>query len=224
MILDHNLPVPRETIPGANRFNDQTGFGIHYHLDYLTPYWDPEGGFRFDATYTTGVEILGDSEPFNRVDGQFSMVKSLPDWLGPLAQTRLAARIYGAAALPKNGEFYPLGGGELFRGFDPSQRQGSAVWIGSLEWRVPVVRRVEWDCCDHVAGIRNIYLAPFYDVGDAYLGGHSLGGVAHALGVGLRLDVAWLSVIERMTLRFDVAKTINDNTPWQFWFGIQQPF
>jgi len=48
--------------------------------------------------------------------------------------------------------------------------------------------------------------------------------VAHALGVGLRLDVAWFGLIERTMLRFDAAKTINDSSPWQFWFGIQHPF
>ena len=42
---------------------------------------------------------------------------------------------------------------------------------------------------DHVGGLRNIYFAPFYDVGNAYLSGHQLGANAHAVGAGLRLDV-----------------------------------
>jgi hypothetical protein len=42
--------------------------------------------------------------------------------------------------------------------------------------------------------------------------------------VGLRVDVAIFSFIERATLRFDAGKTINDNRPWQFWFGIQHAF
>ena len=45
-----------------------------------------------------------------------------------------------------------------------------------------------------------------------------------AVGGGLRLDVALFSFVERITLRFDVAKTVNANTPVQFWFGIQHPF
>jgi hypothetical protein len=48
--------------------------------------------------------------------------------------------------------------------------------------------------------------------------------VAHAVGGGLRLDVAWFSFIERTILRFDVAKTVNADTPLQFWFGVQHPF
>ena len=223
-LQNDSLPLPRHPVPGTDHFDQQTSVGLHYHLDYLTPYWDPEGGFRIDATYASGVPILGEHEPFNRVDGQFSIVKGLPDWLGPLSQTRLAARIYGAVGLPDKGQYYPLGGGELFRGFDLSERQGSLVWVGSLEWRVPVIQRVNWDVCDHLAGVRNVSLAAFYDVGDAYVRGHSMGPVAHALGGGLRVDIAWLSLIERMTLRFDVAQTINASSPVQFWFGARVPF
>jgi Omp85 superfamily domain len=218
------LPLPRNPVPGTNHFDDQTMVGLHYHLDYLTPYWDPEGGLRFDGVYTNGLPIFGEHEPFYAINGQFSFVKGLPDWLGPLSQTRLAARIYGAAALPNNGEIYTMGGGDLFRGFDLSQRQGNLVWVGSLEWRIPVIRRVNWDVCDHVAGVRNVSLAAFYDIGDAYVSGHSMGPVAHALGGGLRVDIAWLSLIERMTLRLDVAQTINASSPTQFWFGVRVPF
>ena len=50
------------------------------------------------------------------------------------------------------------------------------------------------------------------------------GRVAHALGAGLRVDVAIFSFIERATFRFDVAKTINDSTPFQLWFGMQHAF
>jgi hypothetical protein len=223
-VQNDNLPLPRYPTVGTNHFDEQTSVGLHFHLDYLTPYWDPEGGFALDSTYTSGLPILGEKQAFNRIDGQFSTVKGLPDWLGPLSQTRLAARIYGAAGLPSNGQYYTMGGAELFRGFDLSERQGNVVWVGSLEWRVPVIQHVNWDVCDHVVGARNISLAAFYDVGDAYVNGHSMGPVAHALGAGVRVDIAWLSLIERMTLRFDVAQTINVASPLQFWFGVRMPF
>jgi hypothetical protein len=105
-----------------------------------------------------------------------------------------------------------------------AERQGSALWLASLEWRVPLARRINYDICDHVVGLRNVYAAAFYDVGDVYLRGQSVAGVAHALGVGLRLDLAWFSMIERTMLRFDFAKTVNWPSPWQFWFGVQHPF
>ena len=87
-----------------------------------------------------------------------------------------------------------------------------------------MLQDLNWDVCDHVAGVRNVYLAAFYDVGDAYLIGKSLDGVAHAFGGGLRVDVAWFGFIERTMLRLDVAKTINDDTPVQVLVGVQHPF
>jgi hypothetical protein len=48
--------------------------------------------------------------------------------------------------------------------------------------------------------------------------------VAHAVGTGLRIDVTWFGFVERSSLRFDVAKTVNLETPCQFWFGINMPF
>src|SRR5207302_6479518 len=173
--------------------------------------------------------------------GQFSIVKGFPDLTdlatknGPLgegaapalcwlAETRLALRVYGAGGLPDEVEYFPLGGGSLFRGFDQAERQGSLVWVASAEWRVPLLRGLKWDCCDHVLGLRSIWGAAFYDVGDALVRGHSFGPVAHAVGGGLRLDVAIFSLVERATFRFDVAKTVNTNSAVQLWFGIGMPF
>jgi hypothetical protein len=223
-IESHNLAPPRFTVPGAVPINEETLVGLHYHKDYLTPYWDPEAGYRLDATYATGIPIFGEPQAFNLWQGQISFVKGLPDGLGWLSETRFAARIFAAVGLPSNGEYFPLGGGDLFRGFDLKEREGSLVWVGSLEWRVPLVRGLKWDVIDHSAGLRNIYAAAFYDVGNAYANGHPVGDVAHALGGGLRLDVAWFGFVERTILRVDVAKTINSNSPVQVWVGVQQPF
>jgi hypothetical protein len=229
---NRSLPEPDVTPPGANLFNDQWGLGLHYHKNMLTPYWDPEGGMALDATYEGGLPIFG-GQTFQQAYGQVSFVKYTPDPLGILEnnpylswlrQTRWAFRLGGAIALPDNGLFYSLGGGNNFRGFDLSQRQGSAMWVGSVEWRVPLARHLTWDYVDHVMGVRNIYLAPFYDAGNAYFRGHPLGDIAHAVGMGLRVDVSWLGLIERTVLRFDVAQTLNVNSPVQFWFGVQHPF
>ena len=98
------------------------------------------------------------------------------------------------------------------------------MWVGSVEWRVPLARGLTYDCLDHIMGLRNVYGALFYDVGDAYTSGHAVAPVAHALGLGLRLDVAWFSFVERTTLRFDMAKALNTDTGVQFWIGVGHPF
>jgi hypothetical protein len=230
-VQNNFLPMPNQQPAFAERYDGLAMGGMHYHIDYRTPYWDPEAGFALDTTYGGGGVRLGSDvmrldreQSLQELSGQFSTVKGLPDWLGPLSETRLAARIYGAAALPTKVEFFPLGGQDLFRGYTIAERQGSLVWVGSLEWRVPVARGLTWDCIDHVVGLRNVYLAGFYDVGNAYVNGHPVGDIAQAFGGGLRVDVAWFSFIERTILRVDVAKTINDAAPVQVWLGIQHPF
>ncbi len=231
---DNLLPTPR-TPPGsppleggakggAERFPIQNSVGVQYHINYLTPYWDPEGGFQFDATYGAGIPIWGQHRMTNQATAQLSFVQEMPDDLGWLNETRLAYRLFGAAGLPGRGQLFSLGGNQLFRGFDMAERQGSMAWIASAEWRVPVAKGLHWDAFDHTVGIRNIYVAPFYDVGSIYSDRHSVGGIAHAVGAGLRLDLAWFGFVERTIFRFDAAKTINSSAPVQFWFGIEHPF
>jgi Omp85 superfamily domain len=227
------LPLPDEQPPGTDLFRHQTLAGLHYHENLLTPYWNPEAGIAVDAAVADGIPVLGEHRSFQEFYAQASSVKTLRSlldlsedtqflrWLG---DTRLAGRVYGAIANPEDAQIFTLGGGELFRGYDPAQRQGSMVWIGSAEWRIPLVQRSDWDLFDHVVGVRNIYGAPFYDVGNAYINNRETGPVAHAVGLGLRVDVAWFSLIERTILRFDVAKTINDDSGVQFWFGLDHPF
>jgi hypothetical protein len=223
-VQNNDLPVPRYPVPGAERFDHASALGVHYHMDYLTPYWDPEAGFRLDATYAFGIPIWGNHESFNRLSGQISAVKGLPDGLGWLSETRIAARLYGAVGLPDQGQYFSLGGGGLFRGFDLGERQGSMVWIGSVEWLYPIVTGLTWDCLDHALGLRNISGVMFYDAGNAYLRGHELGDIAHAVGGGLCFDVAWFSLVERTTIRLDVAQTLNAHSPPQFNFYFQHPF
>jgi hypothetical protein len=232
-VQSNPLPEPSEPSPGAIPFHQQTLTGMHYHLNFLTPYWNPEAGLAFDATVAEGLPVLGEHRSLQEAYSQVSTVKTLRDLLGIseetpflrwLGDSRLAGRLYVAEALQNEAQVFTLGGGELFRGYDPSQRQGSQVWIGSAEWRIPLIQRSDLDAFDHMVGLRNVYGAPFYDVGDAYIKGKQTGPVAHAVGFGLRVDLAWVSLIERTILRFDVAKTVNDDTPVQFWFGLDHPF
>jgi hemolysin activation/secretion protein len=223
-IENNRLPIPRYDEPGSQRFDHMSLVGVHYHQDYLTPYWNPEGGFRLDATYAAGIPIFGEDKSFQQLSGQFSYVQCLPDCLGWLSETRLATRVYGAVGLPTNGLYFPLGGAGLFRGFDQAERQGSLVWVGSAEWRVPLVRGLRWDCVDHTVGLREVWGVTFYDVGNAYVNGHAVGDVAHAIGAGVAFDVAWFSFVERTMIRLDVAQTINSSAPLQFNFYFQHPF
>ncbi|HWG44638.1 MAG TPA: M1 family aminopeptidase [Gemmataceae bacterium] len=235
-IQDDLLPFARESVVGADRFKHQGMGGVHYHINYLTPYWNPEGGFSADLSYAAGLVLPGvnnnSTEP-NRIFGidgshqllgQATYVQAVPDGLGWFSSTVLAFRLYGAFGLPNNVQYFALGGSELFRGFDLAQRQGNSLWVGSVEWRVPVLRNLNWAFFDRALSLRGIYAAAFCDVGDVMLRGQSIGGVSEAVGAGLRLDLSWFTFVERTILRVDAAKTVNSQAPMQIWTGIEHPF
>jgi hemolysin activation/secretion protein len=194
-------------------------------LNLYTPYWDPECGVWADFVAAGGQAEFDRWKPMAQLRTELAGVHALPEWTGPLRHARLAVRGVGQFATPERGQFFALGGGTLFRGFDLAERQGSALWVGNVELRWPLARQVTWDCLDHCVGARNVWLATFYDVGAVYANQRLVGGnVAHAVGLGLRVDVAIFSFIERATLRFDVGKSLSGGAPVQYWFGIQHAF
>jgi hypothetical protein len=227
-IQDDLLPLSRDTVPGAVRFRHQGMGGAHYHINYLTPYWNPEGGFSADVSYAGGLVLPGETQVIDgshQFLGQATYVQAMPDGLGWFSDTVFAFRAYGAYGLPNNVQYFAMGGSSLFRGYDLAQRQGNAIWVGSVEWRFPVARELNWAMFDRAFNLRGIYAAAFCDVGNVYLRGQTVGnGVAEAVGAGLRLDVAWFTFVERTIFRLDAAKTINSAAPMQIWAGIEHPF
>jgi hypothetical protein len=209
---------------GIERYDDSAAAGVRYQRFYYVPYWDPEAGYHFYGSYEYGFPLLGGDDTFQRLEAQIAFVYGLPEWLGWLSQTRLAFRAYGGVSFPDNGEMFWLGGPSFVRGLDRGARQGSLVWIGSVEWRVPLWTGLDYDFCYRVGRLKDIWTVVFYDAGDMFVRGQSLGGVAHSVGVGLRFGVALFSFVERMTWRLDVAKVVNSDDPVQVWFGIQQAF
>jgi hypothetical protein len=220
---DNFLPFPRAG--GGIRYERLWMTGVHARLNLYTPYWDPECGVWADAMAAGGQVEFAHWKPMFQGRAELAAVHALPEWTGPLQHARFAARVMGQVATPDEGQFFALGGGTVFRGFDIAERQGSALWVANAELRWPLARNVTWDCLDHCLGARNVWLATFYDVGAVYANGRMVGGnVAHAVGLGLRVDVAVFSFMERATLRFDVGKSLTGGTPLQFWFGLQHAF
>lgn len=221
---DNFLPIARERGPNAERPNWSWLAGVHYRLNLYTPYWDPETGGWVDLSYAGGVANLGNTVGANQVRAELAGVRKLPEGLGYLSEVKLAGRVIAGQAWPDRGEFFALGGGTQFRGFDIRQRQGSGLWVANAEVRMPLLRHPNWECLDRVIGVKAVHVAAFYDAGAVYTDGQVVGNVAHALGVGLRVDLSFFSFMERAVLRFDAAKTVNADTPVQFWFGVQHPF
>lgn len=216
------LPQPRQQL--GERVNPLTTIGSRYYRESYVPYWNPEMGFKLDGNVALGLPLFGEEEVSALAWGQASMVTSPPEDLGWLSDVKFAARAFLGVGYPKNGRLYTLGGGLLFRGFDQRERQGSCMWIGSVEARLPICPHLDLDLLDRLVRIENIFVAPFYDIGDMYVDGRSLGPVAHAVGVGICFDLSFLRFLERATLRFDFAQAIGQDTNPQVWFNLNHPF
>ena len=207
--------------------------GIHYHKNYLTPYWDAEGGIALDGTYQHGLPIFGNSTSFDQVYGQAAMVKRMPrlaflgdgpilDWL---RSTRWAFRLGGAAALPAQRRVLRARRRRSIPRlrFEPAPGQhhlGRQRRMARAGLHQPVAGMSATTSPAFAMSIS----PRFYDIGDAYVSGHSSAPPPTPSAPGLRVDVAWLGLIERTILRFDIAKAIGGDTPVQFWFGVQHPF
>ena len=78
---------------------------------------------------------------------------------------------------------------------------------------------------DHTVGLRNLIGALFCDVGQSYFRG-AWDPVVAGVGVGLRLDVALFSFLERASLRMDIAQAVGLGTRYGplVWFGLNQVF
>jgi hypothetical protein len=219
------MPDPRYPRPGTITIDPLTTIGVHYRRDSRIPYWDPETGTLLDGNAALGLPVFGENRWSALAWGQASWTTTLPDELEFFgSDCKVAFRVGGAVGLPKRARLFPMGGNLWYRGFDVFERQGSCLWLASVELRVPVKRDVGVDFVDRILRLNNVYVAPFYDVGDAYVAGRSLGPVAHAVGIGFRFDVSFFSFLERATVRLDLAQTIGMDTRPQFWFGLQQPF
>jgi hypothetical protein len=199
--------------------------GARYRLSTLFPYWDPVQGRLVELTAEYGDKVFGSYANYVRMTGEYGIVRPLPDGLGRLSKSRIALRVYGGFGFPDVYPLFRLGGGRRLRALDLSQDLGSSVWLTTVEWRYPLWLEINEDAVDHVVGFRNLLGAVFYDVGESYFRG-TWNPVVHGVGVGLRLDVALFSFLERASVRIDIAQPVGQGPRYGpiLWFGLNQVF
>ncbi len=205
--------------PRIENYRDIRAAGVSFHADSRMPYWNPDSGFAFDATYEYGFPAFGDGETYHRAWAQTSAVRRLPASLGPISATKVAGRLAAGLGGPDNGEHFRLGGPYRLRGLRREDVKGNAFWLASAEWRLPLRENLDIRIYDNVAQLRSIYTSLFYDVGEAYLFDEGL-GVEHAIGTGLYFDMPLFSLIENFTFRVEYAHALRRSTDaiWAGWY------
>jgi hypothetical protein len=197
--------------------------GMRYRMNTQFPYWDPVQGQLFDVAAEYGNSLLGSTLNYTRVLAEYGAVRKVPDEWGILPNSRFAFRAYGGWSSPSAAPLFRLGGGRRLRALDLVSQEGSAVWLVTVEWRMPIWREIGRDVLDHTLSFRNLYGVLFYDVGQSYLADR-WGPVVHGPGLGLRFDVTLFAFLERATLRADLAQPIGIPGGPVYWFGLNQAF
>ena len=79
------------------------------------------------------------------------------------------------------------------------------------------------EALDHLVKGHNVNGSLFHDVGQSYLNGR-FSPVVNGVGVGLGIDVALFSFLERANLRVDLAQPLLPGRGPVIWFGLNQVF
>jgi len=109
-----------------------------------------------------------------------------------VAELHEAAVAVWAAALPENGQLFTLGDNHLFAATISVSARGTRSGSAASNGACRLLRNLDCGCCGHALTLNQVAVAPFYDVGAAYLDGHILGSTAHALAWAC----GWTSVCE----------------------------
>ncbi len=197
--------------------------GGRFRLSTLFPVWNPVGGKLIDVTAEYGNRALGSTYDYVRMSLEYGIVRQLPPGFGYFSKTRLALRGFGGLGFPDNVPYFRLGGGTRLRALDLNQNLGSSVWMGSFEWRFPIVEDTDIQALDHIVRGRNINASLFYDFGASYLAGH-FSPVVNGVGFGIGVDVALFSFLERANIRVDIAQPLLPGRGPVIWFGLNQSF
>ena len=125
-VQSNPLPVPSEPSPGAMPFHQQTLTGLHYHINLVTPYWNPEGGFMLDTTYAEGLPCWASTGPSRSSTRSCrSSRRSATCWASAKTSRSSAGWAIrdwrrgptAADAIQDEAQIFTLGGGDMFRGY-----------------------------------------------------------------------------------------------------------
>jgi hypothetical protein len=197
--------------------------GGRFRLSTLFPVWNPVGGNLIEVTAEYGNRAIGSTYDYVRMSLDTGIVRQLPEGLGYFSKTRIALRFFGGLGFPDNVPYFRLGGGTRLRALDLNQNLGSSVWVGTAEWRFPIWEDCDIEALDHVLRGKNINASIFYDGGQSYLSGR-FSPMVNGVGVGVGIDVALFSFLERANIRVDTAQPLIAGRGPVIWFGLNQSF
>lgn len=193
--------------------------GSVLHLGRSRPYPDPREGYTLDALIENSGHFLGATQQFTRASLDYRVFQPVT------RQSKLGVRAkYGWGSV-NDKNLFELGGIDGLRGFDRKTVRGSNALLGSIEYRFPILSRLNLNFFDNIIGLRKISGVGFFDAGQSWYDSFKDSKLRRDAGAGLRFHLAVGSFLEEVIVRVDAARAVSDDEDdVHFWFGIKQAF
>lgn len=193
--------------------------GTALHINRSGPYPDPAQGYRLDALLESAGHFLGGTQSFLRSAWDISLYQPVTP------KTRVAMRLKYGWGYPDDKELFRLGGINGLRGYDRKTVRGANAFLGSVEYRFPLKENLNISFFDNLFAVESVGGVVFFDAGQSWFSDFSESSLKKDAGVGLRLTVNLGSFLEKLIVRVDAAKAINDpDEDTRFWFGVNHAF
>ncbi len=193
--------------------------GTALHLGRSRPYPDPREGYTVDALIENSGHFLGATQQFTRASLDYRVFQPVT------RQSKLAVRAKYGWGSEDDKNLFELGGIDGLRGFDRKTVRGANALLGSVEYRFPIISRLNLNFFDNIIGLRKISGVGFFDAGQSWYDSFKNSKLRRDAGVGLRLHMTVGSFLEEIIVRVDAARAISDDEDdTHFWFGIKQAF
>lgn len=219
--------------------DDTTFLGASLHWRNTAPTWHPRCGWMGTVSIEHGI-VSGESKEntlsggTNSVWGEGfsdSFTRGMVDastYFNTFGSQVLALRGKCGIGDPGKVALFTAGGSTGLRGYDDDFMKGSHLLAGAIEYRVPVASLLRWGVLDNTATFSEFQVVGFVESGKAWFDDYDSVDFISDAGIGFRAVIDLLGMLERATLRVDVAKPFDEDEKGEksphFFVGLGQTF
>jgi len=201
------------------RQKNESIFGLAQHWSDAGAFPDPSTGFRVTALEEVAGHVAGGDDAFERASVEYDRYLEL------MKGHRLALRVKGGGGHPKDKYLFYLGSDRELRGYGYKSIQGSAMLLGSAEYRFPLMRDIDARLPWNAVALDEIQGVAFFDAGSAWYEQFNEPGWRKDAGFGLRFYFNLAGAAERVAVRIDVARPLDgEDKDTHVWVGVNQAF
>jgi len=193
--------------------------GINLTINRSEPYPDPQEGFKSSFSAENAGHFLGGKESFTR------LMLELNKYCPLIPRQKLALRLKYGFGYPDDKDLYYLGGYDALRGYERKTNRGSQIMLGNIEYRFPLKENLNLRLFDNVFTVDGLGGVLFFDFGQSWYNSFKDSSLKKDAGLGLRFHIDIGSFLEKVIVRLDVARAINEpKEGTHVWLGFSHIF